>query len=94
MSKSRTSAEATTIILEALENGSVTYSRPHAVDRMQQRNLQNADIENVLRGCVVSDAYKEHGKWRHKAITAKIEVVVQILSEENPRIMIITAWRK
>lgn len=71
--------------------GSILYSRPHALEQMSKRGLIPIDCENVLRCGHVEEPELENGSWRHRVKTSKIIVVVTFLSEET--VMIVTAWR-
>lgn len=79
------------LLRKILSEGFVTYSRPHALDRMNERNISVLDCENVLRAGIVDEAEFENGAWRHHVRTQKIIVVVEFLSEEE--ILILSAWR-
>ncbi len=79
------------LLRKILSDGFVTYSRPHAIERLEERNLSMVDCENVLRAGIVDEAEYENGSWRHKVRTQKIAVIIQFLSEEE--ILIVTAWR-
>lgn len=83
--------EAKKLLRKILSEGFVTYSQPHAHDRLKERNISILDCENVLRAGVVDEAELENGAWRHHVRTRKIVVVVQFLSEEE--VLILTAWR-
>ena len=85
-------SEARTLLRTILDQGVVTYAVPHAVQRLRERNLSTVDCENVMRGGIVEEAEWENGAWRHKVRTAKIEVVVQFLSEDE--VLVVTAWRR
>lgn len=85
-------AEARKLLRRILNTGLVTYSQPHAVERLKQRSLTTLDCENVMRGGVVDEAEWSDGGWRHQVRTRKIVVVVEFLSEEE--VLIVTAWRK
>lgn len=84
-------SRAKRLLHSILEDGVVTYSVPHAVERLRERQLSAVDCESVLRGGVLEDAEWESGAWRHRVWTRKITVVVQFLSEEE--ILVVTAWR-
>jgi hypothetical protein len=84
-------AEAKALLQKILEGGTVTYSVPHALDRLRKRGLSTIDCENVLRGGVVEEAEWENGCWRHRVRTRRITIVVQCLSEEE--VLVVTAWR-
>lgn len=79
------------LLRKILDDGVVTYSRPHALERLKERNLSTIDCENVLRAGIVEEAEFENGAWRHQVRTQKTVVVVEFLSEEE--ILILTAWR-
>jgi len=79
-------------IKKIIKEGRVIYSRPHALDRLKERNLSMVDCENVLRGGSVSKPYQEGGNWRHKVTTPNIEVVIQFLPYNQ--LLIVTVWRK
>ena len=79
-------------IRHILKNGRVLYSRPHAIERLRERNLTMVDCENVLRGGSVSQPYKEGNNWRHKVSTNNMTVIVQLLPYDQ--FMVVTAWRE
>ncbi len=83
--------EARKLLRQILNSGFVTYSQPHAIDRLKERALSTLDCENVLRAGVVDEAEWRDGGWRHHVRTQKIVVVIEFLSEEE--ILIGTAWR-
>lgn len=83
--------EARKLLRRILSGGIVTYSQPHAVDRLKERALSTLDCENVLRAGVVEEAEWNDGGWRHRVRTQKIVVVIEFLSEEE--ILIVTDWR-
>lgn len=83
--------QARRCIRTILDTGIVTYAIPHALKRLQQRNISMVDCENVLRGGVVEPAEWENGAWRYPMRTQKITVIVQILSEDE--LLVVTAWR-
>ncbi len=83
--------EARKLVREILLNGTVTYSQPHALERLEKHDMTMVDCENVLRGGVVDEGEWENGAWRYKIRTTRFEVVVQFLSEEH--LLIVTAWR-
>ncbi len=83
--------EARTLLHRILDSGVVTYSVPHAVERLRERRLSTLDCENVLRGGAVEDAEWENGAWRYRVWTRKIAVVVQFLSRDE--VLVVTAWR-
>lgn len=83
--------EAKKLLRQILRSGTVTYSQPHAVQRLKERSLTTLDCENVMRAGVVDEAEFEDGAWRHRVRTNKMVVVIQFLSEEE--VLILTAWR-
>ena len=83
--------EAKERIREILSKGRVVYSRPHALERLRERNLTMLDCANVLRGGSVSPGYKEGKYWRYNVATNNMEVVIQFLPYSQ--LMVITAWR-
>ncbi len=84
-------AEAKLFLRRILREGCVTYSQPHALQRLEERGLSMVDCENVLRAGVVNEAEFENGGWRHQVRTQKIVVVVEFLSKND--VLIVTAWR-
>lgn len=83
--------EAKRLLKSILSKGFVTYSRPHALDRLKERNISTLDCENVLRAGIVDEAELENGAWRHHVRTQKIVIVIEFLSEEE--VLILSAWR-
>ena len=84
-------SDARARLLRILEDGVVTYSVPHALDRLRERGLSLVDCENVLRGGAVDEAEWENGAWRHRVRTRRLTVVIQFLSEQE--LLVGTAWR-
>ena len=83
--------EAKKRLRKILNSGFVSYSRPHAIERLEERKLSMLDCENVLRGGIVDEAEYENASWRYRVRTQKIAVIIEFLSEEE--ILIVTAWR-
>ena len=79
------------LLRRIIEVGVITYSRPHALDRLRERSLSIVDCENVLMGGKVEDAEYDNGAWRHHIKTGKIVVVIEFLSEQE--VLVVTAWR-
>jgi hypothetical protein len=86
-----THQQAKKLIAHILRDGRVIYARPHAITRMQERDITTVDCENILRGGVVQEPELEHGAWRYLVSTRKMAVVVEFLSEDS--LLIVTAWR-
>lgn len=78
-------------VRQILAEGTVTYSQPHAIERLSKHRMTMLDCENVLRGGAVAEAEWENGAWRHQVFTNRFTVVVQFLSEDH--LLIVTAWR-
>lgn len=79
------------LILNILKRGSVTYAQPHAFERMQERNINNLDCVNVLRGGAVEEGECCNGSWRYRVWSPKMSVVIRFESESE--LEIVTAWR-
>ena len=79
------------VIRQILGTGMITYSQPHALERLRKHRMSMLDCENVLRGGSVAEAEWENGAWRHRVSTNRFEVVVQFLAEDH--LLIVTAWR-
>jgi hypothetical protein len=75
-----------------LRKGTVTYSQPHALERMEQRNISMLDCVNVLRGGIVTQGEYLNGSWRYRVYTQKISVVIRF--ESDSEIEVVTAWRE
>lgn len=87
-----TPPQAKALIREILSGGEVTYSKPHAEERLKKWNLTTLDCVNVLRGGVVAEGEFENGSWRYRVYTPRICVVVRFESEDT--LQIVTAWRE
>ena len=85
-------AQAKALIREIVTSGEVTYSKPHAEERMYKWNLTIVDCVNVLRGGAVAEGEYENGSWRYRVYTPRIRVVVRFESEDT--LQIVTAWRE
>lgn len=84
--------EAKALIREILVTGEVTYSKPHAEERLVKWRLTTLDCVNVLRAGVVAEGEYENGSWRYRVYTPRICVVVRFESEDI--LQIVTAWRE
>lgn len=73
-----------------LSDGELRFTR-HARERMQERDLDETDIANVLRGGVMGKVDHENGSWRYELRTPRISAVVALRSETV--IIVVTAWR-
>lgn len=92
MSEPLKAVAAKRLIRRVLEQGTVTYSQPHAIERLKKHRMTMLDCENALRGGVVQEAEWENGAWRYHVTTRRFTVVVQFLSDEH--LLIVTAWRE
>lgn len=79
------------LVRRVLEQGVVSFSG-HASAEMEKDDLATADCINVLRGGVYEPPELEKGTWRYRVTTARICVVIAILTED--RVQVVTAWRK
>jgi hypothetical protein len=77
-------------IIETDTSG-VSFSK-HALEEMEENELETGDVLNVLRGGVVREPEWENGSWRYHVETPKIRVVVAFRSET--RLAVVTAMRK
>lgn len=84
--------EVKKLIRKILSSGFVTYSQPHAEDRMRQRKISTVDCVNVLRGGAVAEGEYENGSWRYRVYTQRMCVVIRFESEEI--LEVVTAWRE
>lgn len=84
--------EARKLIHQILKDGYVTYSRPHALERMVARQMDTSDCINILRGGKVREGEYENGSWRYRIETPKMAVVVTFIGGDE--LMIVTAWRE
>lgn len=78
------------LIAEILESGTWVCSN-HARTEMDKDGMSDQDVINILRAGVIDPAEWENGRWRHRARTARMAVIVQFESETELRL--ITAWR-
>jgi hypothetical protein len=87
-----TKAQVKKFARQAVEDGRITYSRPHALDRMRQRNASTVDVENVLRGgfCDEEPELKD-GTWRYKIRSNTFIVVIEFWPDE--RLFVVTVIR-
>ncbi|MGK0289725.1 MAG: hypothetical protein ACI86H_001171 [bacterium] len=85
------STKAKKLLREIIDAGIVTYSQPHALDRLKERLISMPDCLNVMRAGVVQEAELDNEAWRHRVSTNKIVVVVEFLSEDE--VLVVTAWR-
>lgn len=80
-------ADAKKLLKKILDSGEVTYSQPHALQRLSERSISMIDCENVLRAGKI----EPDGVSRFKVSTSKITVVIEFLSEDE--VLVITVWR-
>lgn len=86
------STDAKKLIRSILKDGFVSYSQPHAMERLAKHGMSTADCTNILRGGTVEEAERENGEWRYRVHTGKMTVIVRF--EDETELMIVTAWRK
>lgn len=84
--------EAKKLIRSILKDGFISYSQPHAIDRLKKHGMSTIDCTNILRGGPVEEAEHENGEWRYRVHTGKMTVIVRF--EDETELMIVTAWRK
>ncbi len=92
MNEHRSGPEAEKLIREIVRTGTVIYAHPHALDRMEKRNMTTVDCENILRHGRAQEAEWENGKWRHHVLTGRMKLVVQIIDSRT--MLIVTAMRR
>lgn len=83
--------EVKRLIRQIISKGIVTYSQPHAEERMQARGISTVDCINVLRGGVVDVGEYEKSSWRYRVHTPRMCVVIRFESELF--LEVVTAWR-
>ena len=81
--------DARKLIITILDSGVVIYSR-HVREEMDKDGLNEADIEQALRG-TVEPAEWENGSWRYRIHSYEV-VVVAFRSERA--LVVVTAWRR
>jgi hypothetical protein len=91
MTQQRSGPEAEKLVRHIVQTGRVIYARPHALERLTQRNMTIVDCENILRYGCVQEAEWENGKWRHPVLTGRMKLVVQILDDET--LLVVTGMR-
>ena len=82
----------TYLVRQIIVTGIVTYSQPHAEERMRERGISTVDCINVLRGGVADEGEYENGSWRYRVRTPKMCVVIRFESESL--LEVVTAWRE
>jgi hypothetical protein len=75
-----------------LSEGEVTYSKPHAEERLKKWGLTAVDCVNVLRCGAVAEGEYENGSRRHRVHTPRMCVVIRFESEDI--LQIVTVWRE
>ena len=80
-------ATAKQLIKSILKEGGVTYSIPHSIERMEQRNISAQDCEMTLKSGII----KEEGADKYLAVTKHITVSFKFLSVSE--LKVITVWR-
>lgn len=78
------------LIRDIVENGVVAFSG-HALEEMEDDDMETPDCLNVLRGGVVGPAEYINNQWRYRVTTPRMCVVMTFLSSE--RLRVVTAWR-
>ena len=93
----RSASEVNRLVRQLVAEGAEILFTNHAVDRMVERRIVEADILNVLRGgwcdetCTEQDA---RGRVTYRITTNRLYVVIRQLVEPEPdRILIITVVR-
>lgn len=79
--------DAKKLLKKILDFGDITYSQPHAIQRLRERAISTLDCENVLRAGKI----EPDGVSRFKVSTNKITVVIEFLSEDE--VLVVTVWR-
>jgi hypothetical protein len=83
--------QAKKLILDIIEKGMVTYSRPHALDRMKERDITMVDCINILRAGRMSEPEYVNESWRYRIETNSMAAVITFLSETG--LMVVTVIR-
>lgn len=91
MSRQRSSREAKATAKRILAEGSVLFTA-HALRELEKDQRSTQDALNVLRGGVYSEAEWENGGWRHHAFTQRMNVVIEIETEDE--LVVITGWAR
>lgn len=87
-----TKAQVKKLARQAVEDGLITYSRPHALDRMRQRKASMVDVENVLRGGFCDEEPELiDGAWRYKIRSNTFIVVIEFWP--GGRLFVVTVIR-
>lgn len=61
-------------VLEYLASGRITYSDPHAIERMKQRKVTAAQVEAAMKsGALLYDS-TVYGRHRYLAVKGKLHV--------------------
>ena len=84
-----TGKQAKAIIAECLKAGRVSWSG-HALERMDKRGIDAAEVLRVLRGGVVRAAEFEGGSWRHQVAAGRVVVVVTLREDST---LVVTAMK-
>lgn len=72
------------------ESGEVRFSG-HALKRMKERRVSEADIRNVLRFGTAFEDGCENGTWRYRMETRKFRIVIAFRSVQS--LVIVTVVR-
>lgn len=59
--------ETKKLIRSILKVGSVSYSQPHAIERLEKHGISTVDCINILLGGTVEEAEYENDEWRYSA---------------------------
>ena len=78
-------------IREILSAGSVRWTK-HAKDEIEKDNISIEDVISTLRAGTAEPGEWENDGWRYRVRTNRFYVVVEF-DEENPLLIVITAWR-
>lgn len=71
--------------------GDIRFTK-HAIERLEERRCDQADVLNTLRAGVYDPPGCENGTWRYRVRTNVFTVVFAF--RDASRISILTAWRE
>jgi hypothetical protein len=83
----RCSKQAFWITRAAVAAGNVEIARPHAVDRMDQRGVEYADVELAMVRGVYDSCDFERGSWRYRLRIPAVTIAVVLRSEDSVVVM-------
>jgi hypothetical protein len=78
------------LLRSIVATGDLSYIR-HAREQMEERKINEQDVENILNGGTVALSDIVGGVFRYRVSTPRMTVVLEFESETE--VIIVTVWR-